>query len=215
MAVIAKSAVVRYGLCGMLQLNQEFTPLGCNAPLEPASADWLGADFVIVEFGPQSGPDIAELVARCRHSSTPVIVLLSTAEQEVLDRAVRMPAQGFLIQQELTPDELINALYKVADGTVHLPAVFADRLLYRARRQDADEPPPCAHNTLTAREQQTLELLVHGLSNKQLARRLHISEHGAKRLVANVLSKLNCPNRTMAVAVALRERLVERPPVRG
>jgi DNA-binding CsgD family transcriptional regulator len=58
---------------------------------------------------------------------------------------------------------------------------------------------------LTPREREALQLLVEGLSNKQIARRLGISEHGAKRLVANILSKMDCSNRTSAVAKALRE----------
>jgi DNA-binding NarL/FixJ family response regulator len=65
---------------------------------------------------------------------------------------------------------------------------------------------------LTPREQAALALLVQGLSNKQIARRLTISEHGAKRHVANLLAKLNCPNRTMAAVVAVREGLLERIP---
>ena len=65
---------------------------------------------------------------------------------------------------------------------------------------------------------QALVLLAKGMSNKQIARRLNISEHGAKRHVANVLAKLNCPNRTLAVALALRHGLVSAddapPPLR-
>ena len=55
---------------------------------------------------------------------------------------------------------------------------------------------------MTPRESETLNLLSKGLSNKQIARSLHISQHGAKRHVANVIAKLNCPNRTLAVALA-------------
>ncbi|MCY0931861.1 helix-turn-helix transcriptional regulator [Streptomyces sp. H27-H1] len=68
--------------------------------------------------------------------------------------------------------------------------------------------------TLTPRERETPHLLVEGLSNKLIARRLRISEHGAKRLVANVLAKMNCPNRTQAARDQLR---VSHPdwPVRG
>jgi DNA-binding NarL/FixJ family response regulator len=59
-------------------------------------------------------------------------------------------------------------------------------------------------NQLTPREQETLSLLVEGRSNKQIANRLGISINGAKRHVANVLAKLNCPNRTLAAAEAVR-----------
>jgi two-component system nitrate/nitrite response regulator NarL len=54
----------------------------------------------------------------------------------------------------------------------------------------------------------TLRLHPEGLSNRQIGRRLHISENGAKRLVASVLTKLGVPNRAGAVAVGLREGLL-------
>jgi DNA-binding CsgD family transcriptional regulator len=53
-----------------------------------------------------------------------------------------------------------------------------------------------------------LKLLVAGLSNKQIARQLDISPHGVKRLVSNVLAKLGCSNRTLAVALAITERIL-------
>jgi DNA-binding CsgD family transcriptional regulator len=61
---------------------------------------------------------------------------------------------------------------------------------------------------LTARETETLRLLAEGLSNKQIARRLGVSEHGAKRLVASIMVKLDSPNRTLAVAIAIRDGLI-------
>jgi DNA-binding CsgD family transcriptional regulator len=61
---------------------------------------------------------------------------------------------------------------------------------------------------LTGRERETLGLLVKGLSNKQIARRLAISSHGAKRLVASVMLKLDAPNRTLAAVTAVRTGIV-------
>jgi two-component system nitrate/nitrite response regulator NarL len=61
---------------------------------------------------------------------------------------------------------------------------------------------------LTAREKETLDLLAQGLSNKQIAKSLAISAHGAKRLVGVVLMKLGAPNRTTAVITAINEGLV-------
>lgn len=58
---------------------------------------------------------------------------------------------------------------------------------------------------LTPREQDVLSLLVLGLTNKEIARKLHISSHGVKRLVANILAKSNTPSRTLAVAKALQD----------
>lgn len=72
----------------------------------------------------------------------------------------------------------------------------------------AETPRPLK---LTAREQETLALLAEGLSNKQIARRLAISDHGAKRLVTSVLLKLGAPNRTTAVVTAIKAGMISYP----
>jgi two-component system nitrate/nitrite response regulator NarL len=63
--------------------------------------------------------------------------------------------------------------------------------------------------SLTDRERETLALVVRGLSNKEIARRLTISSNGVKRLVASIMLKLDAPNRTAAAVTAVRTGLVE------
>ena len=62
---------------------------------------------------------------------------------------------------------------------------------------------------LTSREMETLILLAEGLGNKQVARRLGISEHGSKRLVMSIMTKLDTRNRTGAVVKAIRLGLIK------
>jgi two-component system nitrate/nitrite response regulator NarL len=62
---------------------------------------------------------------------------------------------------------------------------------------------------LTQRELQVLALLVKGYSNRQIAPRVALSEHGVKRHVANILAKLNCANRVQAAAFALKQGILE------
>jgi two-component system nitrate/nitrite response regulator NarL len=75
-----------------------------------------------------------------------------------------------------------------------------------ARRERTRAP------ALTAREREALALLADGLSNRQIGRRLGVSEHGAKRLVGAIMTKLDSPNRTLAVAIAIREHLIAAKP---
>lgn len=86
---------------------------------------------------------------------------------------------------------------------VDLGEPSADRLSGRRGRAAAlvaDLPP---------RQKEVLESMARGLLNKQIARDLRISEHGVKRLVGSVLTKLSCSSRTLAVAIALREGLLD------
>ena len=129
------------------------------------------------------------------------IVLLGDAADVVA--AGRVPADGFLVQRQVTVSSLASALNQVLAGTVPMPASLARALLAGGGTRRGR-----AHSALTAREQVTVELLAEGLSNRQIGRRLGISEHGAKRLVTSVLIRLDASNRTAAVAEALRRGLI-------
>jgi DNA-binding NarL/FixJ family response regulator len=70
------------------------------------------------------------------------------------------------------------------------------------------QPAGAEGAALTARELEVLQLVAQGLSNKQVSRELQISEHGVKRHVGCVLTKPNCPDRTLAVVRALEDGLL-------
>jgi DNA-binding NarL/FixJ family response regulator len=131
----------------------------------------------------------------------------------LLDESVPMPvnviagsrADGFLYMQDLTAPELKRTLERITQGELSMPSRLGALLLNQVREDRCDTRTGTV--VITPRERQVLGLLVEGLSNKQIARRLSISLHGVKRLVANILAKLNCPNRTLAVARALRDGL--------
>ncbi|MFC0004871.1 response regulator transcription factor [Micromonospora siamensis] len=146
-------------------------------------------------------------LAQAALSEDTKVLLLMGRSSENLDAVTRFPCNGYLIQDDVTEEALAQAINRIVIGEVPMPAVLANRLLERARGVTTQERPHCPK--LTPRERETLVLLAEGLSNKQIARRMLISQHGVKRLVANVLSKLNCSNRTLAAAVAIKHGLLE------
>lgn len=164
-------------------------------------------DVLVVSSEGLETTTAAQLTKSAHDRGTKVLLLLQANHEETLEFATTVESNGFLIQEELTGYALEQALARIVAGEVPMPAVLANRLLARAREERYKSHSPSM--SLTPRERQALELLVEGLSNKQIARRLQISHHGAKRLVANVLAKLNCPNRTLAVAVALRDGILQ------
>jgi DNA-binding NarL/FixJ family response regulator len=133
-----------------------------------------------------------------------VLILVRSAEPGHLASACNAHASGFLLEQNLTIEALARAIDQVLRGEMPIPAELARHLLRDVATRSTSERAPL----LTPREEQVLGLLAEGLSNKQIARTLGISAHGAKRHVANVLMKMNCPNRTLAVARAINEGLV-------
>ncbi|MFG1840351.1 response regulator transcription factor [Micromonospora sp. NPDC049175] len=146
-------------------------------------------------------------VADAAFSQGAKILLLLGRRCESLDAVTRFPSNGFLIQDDVTEDVLAQALSRIDSGEIPMPAMLANRLLERARGTAPQVRADCTK--LTPRERETLILLAEGLSNKQIARRMLISQHGVKRLVANILAKLNCSNRTLAAAVAIKQGLLE------
>ncbi|MYS36477.1 DNA-binding NarL/FixJ family response regulator [Streptomyces sp. KhCrAH-43] len=137
-----------------------------------------------------------------------VLLLLPDTRSVDLDRVASVAGASLLFSDGLDAAALGDMLGAMRAGEVRIPAALTRPLLELAGRGAREVP---AAPRLTPREREALTLVVDGLSNKQIGRRLRISEHGAKRLVANILAKLNCPNRTLAAARALREGLCGHP----
>ncbi|NED12806.1 response regulator transcription factor, partial [Streptomyces sp. SID9124] len=131
-----------------------------------------------------------------------VLLLLPDTRSVDLDRVASVAGASLLFSDGLDAAALGDMIGAMRAGEVRIPAALTRPLLELAGRGAREVP---AAPRLTPREREALTLVVDGLSNKQIGRRLRISEHGAKRLVANILAKLNCPNRTLAAARALRE----------
>lgn len=133
----------------------------------------------------------------------PVVVALTTfdADQYVL-RALQAGAAGFLIKST-PPGDLINLVRVAADGHTVLSPVAARRLLAGAADRDSVRIRRVALvRNLTEREQQVLACLGEGLSNAQIARRLHLTEATVKGYVSRTMVKLQCDNRTQAGLLA-------------
>ncbi|MDN3260908.1 LuxR C-terminal-related transcriptional regulator [Streptomyces sp. CSDS2] len=138
--------------------------------------------------------------------SVSALVVVTEDDVAALRRLPDLPGVGYLGPEDLTPAGLGTALSRMAAGEPPVPAWLVQSLLATLRAEpDRARSAP----RLTPREQQALVLLVDGLSNKQIGRRLGISDHGAKRLVGNILAKLDCPNRTAVATFALRDGLYE------
>src|SRR5262249_41326072 len=139
---------------------------------------------------------VEHLIALAGEHAMRVVVLLRSIDGDAAVAVGSLAVDGVLLEGELAGLTLRDALASLDSGEMAMPGRLARRLLAKIRKMErAEVERPFL---LTPREQQALVLLAKGFSNKQIARRLGISEHGAKRHVANVLAKLNCPNRTVA-----------------
>lgn len=205
--VVAANEVHRHGLRAMLSVLPSIAKCRAMAPPMLVAADSQEVfDTLILSCADISREHAVSLAVRAQSLGANVLLLFDGNQEESLEIAATIPSNGFLTLQDLTAETLEKALTGVRNGEMPMSGGLANHLLSSVRRNAAANRGRNPY--LTQREQQALGLLAEGLSNKQIARRLGISQHGVKRLVANVLAKLNCPNRTLAVAVALRDGLV-------
>jgi len=133
-----------------------------------------------------------------------VVMLTSFGEVERVYAALQAGAAGYLLK-DADPDEVAAAIRAAARGEVHLDPAVAGRLT----RQLVS--PPTGLASLTARERTVLALVARGLSNRQIAAELYISDRTARTHVSHVLTKLQLSSRTQAALVAIREGLIPPP----
>lgn len=127
-------------------------------------------------------------------------VLLFTAysERSLISRGFEAGAKGYVLK-EAPHETLVRAIEKIAAGGEFVdPALMPEALEGRG-----------STDTLTPREREILQLLANGMSNADVASHLFISPETVKSHVRHILSKMEADTRTQAVAIALREAMIE------
>lgn len=194
--------VVRAGLRALLEGQRDLVVVDEAASAVDAESRVrrLGPDVVLMDLDLGAGDGGAAATRRLRALPTPPRVLVLTAfatEADVL-AALDAGAQGYLLK-DAPAEELFRAVRAVARGETALGTEVAAILV---RRVSSPEP------ALTEREVQLLGLLADGLSNKEMARRLLVSEATVKSHLAHVYAKLGVGTRAGAVATAIERRII-------
>lgn len=148
-----------------------------------------------------SGIEVTRRI-RCDHPACQVLVLTSFVDDHRVREAIEAGAIGYLIKDVLRPD-LVRAIHTAARGE---PALHPEAQRY-LMRQVTNPAPAVPLQTLTGREREVLELLAQGLSNREIARRLHLTEGTVKGYVSAILTKLNVSDRTQAALYAVKHGL--------
>lgn len=167
----------------------------------------LDPDVVVcdVRLGRDSGLDLCrELVAR--DPGRRVVMLTVYDDEQYLYQALRAGAAGYLLKQ-IEGADLVRQLARAREGEIVVDPELAGRVASAAARMDAGEFWPGARLGLTQRESEVLALIVAGLTNGAIARRLVVGEETVKTHVRAVYRKLEVPDRAAAVARAMREGL--------
>ncbi|MEW2522412.1 response regulator transcription factor [Actinacidiphila alni] len=201
--------VVRTGFAALLGTQPDFTVVGtARDGAEAVRVCALEPPDVVLMDVRMPVMDGIEATRRLTSPDGPRVLILTTFDlDEYVYEALRAGASGFLLK-DATAERLFDAVRVVADGQALLAPTVTRRLIseFAATRHHPPKPPALA--ALTPRETEVLRHIAEGLSNPEVALRLHITEETVKTHVSRILLKLGLRDRTQAVVTAYESGLV-------
>ncbi len=199
--IIDDHPLVRQGLSAVLSIEDDMIVTGeASTAKEGISLVCeIRPDIAIVDLrlGDSSGLDTIqtckEKVPGCKY-----IVLTSSADRDDFCRAEELGADGYILKQAF-PEEIASAVRLVYRGRKYFDPIMVENYMHHK----INDP----FGTLTSRERDVLDALGEGLRNREIARKLFITEFTVKKHVSQILAKLELSDRTQAALLA-RDRRV-------
>ncbi len=182
-----------------------------NGEQAVARAAELAPDVVLMDV---RMPKVSGIEAAAQISAllptTKILMLTVSDEEDDLYEAIKSGANGYLLK-EISVEEVAEAIRAVVLGQSLISPSMASKLLNEfnslARRAAQQEQLPTP--VLTSRELEVLKLVAKGMSNRDVAEELFISENTVKNHVRNILEKLHLHSRMEAVMYAVRQHLLD------
>jgi NarL family two-component system response regulator LiaR len=143
-------------------------------------------------------------ILRAENPNTQVVMLTSSKDGELVQRALQAGAIGYMLKNVSVTD-MVNTIRLARAGKPSLAPEATQALINLA----VQPPPVSVIRNLTERERTILKLMVDGLSNQQIADQIFVSRATVKAYVSTILSKLGVQNRIEAVRLAVQQSLVE------
>ena len=206
-------ALFRRGLAMVLDSEDGVEVIGEAEDGEEAirKAEELTPDVVVMDVRmPRiTGIEATRAIVAADPSAKVLMLTVSDEEDDLYD-AVKAGARGYLLK-EISIDEVADAIRAVAAGQSLISPSMASKLLteFTNLARKADEKPQVPCPRLTDRELEVLKLVAQGMSNREIAGELYISENTVKNHVRNILEKLHLHSRMEAVVYAVREKLLD------
>ena len=201
-------AIVRDGLELLLKLEKDIEVIGVAQ--DGAEAVELvtkhAPDMVLMDLK-MPGMNGVEATRRicAEYPSVKVLVLTTFDDDEWVFDAIRAGVSGYLLKD--TPREkVIEAIRGTLAGKTYVDPMVAGKLLDQVSSKQ-EQPSTLISSKLTEREISVLRLIANGLSNGEIADRLHLSEGTVRNHVSSIFSKLDISDRTQAAIIAIRHGL--------
>jgi DNA-binding NarL/FixJ family response regulator len=196
--VVGLDALRAAGLQSLFEKNSGIDVLMEDIASLPATPPGPDAAFNLAVVGANAGPDIFSVIAsiRAAHPELPIIVMSHASGQEAILRVLMLGAKGFL-HEASTPGQFEKAVRMVAAGSLWAPRRVQADLIHRLLTTlESQRAAQVSSVSFTGREQQVLNLLLDGNSNREIAKALKIEERTVKSYVTKLMQKMGVKNRT-------------------
>jgi DNA-binding NarL/FixJ family response regulator len=211
--VVDDQELFRRGLTMLLGVEDDIEVVG-EAGDGVAATDLAAAavpDVILMDVRMPKRSGIEACLAIKEVAPTARIIMLTVSDEEAdLYDAVKNGASGYLLKDS-SIDEVAQAVRVVADGQSLISPSMAIKLLDEFKQMSRSDRQQVPTPRLTDRELEVLKLVAQGLNNRELGKRLFISENTVKNHVLNILEKLQLHSRMEAVMYAVREKLLDIP----
>jgi two-component system, NarL family, nitrate/nitrite response regulator NarL len=200
-------SLFRESLSRLLQAEADFCMVGdCGSVSEALAAlDNAKADIVLLDYdlGEEQGLVFLEEARKRGIDSRVLVVTAGMSDADTL-RALEKGASGVFLKHS-PPGELMQAIYRVAVGEMWIDPKAVGSLVAGAQERSKEQRGP---EPLNDRERAALSLLFEGLTNKEIAVKLEISENAVKWVVQQLFEKTGVRTRSQLVRIALEKRLL-------
>ncbi|MDE2260239.1 MAG: response regulator transcription factor [Betaproteobacteria bacterium] len=202
-ALVDDHGLCRRGLTELLTSHYGFQVVGATD--SPVELDALlvehKPDLIVMDLRmePINGFQLLEKIRKDGHQ-TPVVVLTMSDTESDLASALRAGVRGYLLK-DMTPDDVVDGIRRVAAGEMVVAPSMTVKMIGILQKGGTKEDYQISLKQLTDREQEILELLADGSTNKAIARTLGISNDTVKQHVRHILNKLNLSSRVEAAVL--------------
>ena len=204
--IVDDHEVVREGLRSLLRRRQELAVVGEADSVASAieEARRTEPDVVIMDVRLPDGSGVeACRQIRAERPDTKVLMLTSYGDDEAVFASIMAGAIGYLLKQTST-NTLIEAIERAMKGESLLDPAVTQRVLERVRSGKQDEDEELA--LLSEQERKILDLIAKGMTNREIAKEIFLSDKTVKNYVSSILSKLSLRRRSEAAAFIARRR---------
>jgi len=206
--VVEDNRLLREGIVAILERHPDLDVVAVEDDVDAAllRVPECGARVVLVDagLGDHDSHNLVEQISRAFPEVRVIVMDILPEPGEVVE-FVKRGASGFVVK-EASVDVFVETMRAVARGGEVLPPTLTSTLFTHIAQHAATRPSPASDRAvrMTARERQVIDLIAEGMSNKQIARQLRISNHTVKSHVRNILEKLALHSRLQVAAYAHR-----------